>query len=57
MNTPSCHCCDDSGIVTAITGEDRPCSRCRTNEFHAWACQRVRDEKEARGQQQREARA
>lgn len=32
-----CRCCDGRGQVEAADGELRPCSRCRTAAFNAWA--------------------
>lgn len=34
----TCGCCDGVGLVEAITGEARPCSRCRSTAFHEWYC-------------------
>ncbi len=31
-----CRCCSGTGIVEAYTGDMRPCSRCRVDDFHAW---------------------
>lgn len=32
-----CQCCDGTGEVRDIDDRPRPCSRCRVEEFHAWA--------------------
>lgn len=35
-----CTCCGGAGYVPDIVGDTRPCSRCRTEEFNAWAAAR-----------------
>lgn len=43
MGTRACLACDRSGVVPDIDGKDRPCSRCRADDFNAWAEERRRD--------------
>lgn len=31
-----CGCCHGTGLVEAHTGDMRPCSRCRVEDFHTW---------------------
>lgn len=31
-----CTCCGDTGTVPDITGDPRPCSACRLEDFRAW---------------------
>lgn len=32
----NCTCCSGTGLVQAHTGDMRPCSRCRVEDFHNW---------------------
>ena len=31
-----CACCDGTGMVEAHTGKQRPCSRCKFDDFEVW---------------------
>jgi hypothetical protein len=32
-----CGCCEGKRVVPDIDGNDRPCSRCRPDEFNRWS--------------------
>lgn len=34
--SPRCACCAGRGVVTAYTGDLRPCSRCQADSCRAW---------------------
>ena len=36
-----CRCCNDKGTVADVNGDERPCSRCRAEEFIRWSNERV----------------
>lgn len=33
----NCRCCHGRGVVVDIEGVERPCSRCRCDDFSTWA--------------------
>lgn len=37
----TCSCCRGHGVVAAIDGRSRPCSRCRTDAFNLWSADRA----------------
>jgi len=41
----TCHCCGGKGVVQTATGELRPCSRCRDEEFLEWSRNRALERK------------